>query len=225
MKPRSSVTVVRRSRSGHGRSGLTWSAVTGETPPQSSMPASSRTPKSSDRLGGACRWISGGRITLARAMASRYWSSGQDGTSCMAVPGLGRKFWTITSWTWPCRRWAVVMASRASIRSSRVSPIPTRIPVVNGMASSPAASRVASRRSGALSGAPRWQSSSATRDSSIIPWEGDTVRSDLSSSNDSAPALAWGSSPVSSRTSRAMAARYSMVEPWPWRSSQSAATG
>ena len=48
------------------------------------------------------------------------------------------------------------MASRASNRSSRVSPMPTRIPVVNGMASSPAASRVARRRSGSLSGDPSW---------------------------------------------------------------------
>ena len=47
-----------RSSAGQGRSGLTWSAVIGETPPQSSMPASSSTPKSSDRFGGACRWTS-----------------------------------------------------------------------------------------------------------------------------------------------------------------------
>ncbi len=69
--PCASVTSRSRSRAGQGRSGLTWSAVTGETPPQSSMPASSSTPKSSDRLGGACRWTSGGRIRRARAMASR----------------------------------------------------------------------------------------------------------------------------------------------------------
>ena len=50
-KPCASVTSRRRSSAGHGRSGLTWSAVTGETPPQSSMPASSSTPKSSDRFG------------------------------------------------------------------------------------------------------------------------------------------------------------------------------
>ena len=36
-----------RSRSGHGASGFTWSIVTGETPPQSSMPASRRRGKSS----------------------------------------------------------------------------------------------------------------------------------------------------------------------------------
>ena len=55
------------------------------------MPASSRTPKSSDRLGGACRWTSGGRIRRARAMASRYSGSGQGGARCMAVPVLGQE--------------------------------------------------------------------------------------------------------------------------------------
>ena len=40
---------------GHGRSGLTWSGVTGDTPPQSSMPARSIRPNSSPtRFGGAC---------------------------------------------------------------------------------------------------------------------------------------------------------------------------
>ena len=41
---------------GHGRSGLTWSGVSGETPPQSSTPARSSSPSSveSDRFGGAC---------------------------------------------------------------------------------------------------------------------------------------------------------------------------
>ena len=29
----------------------------------------------------------------------------------IAVPGLGRKFWTMTSWTWPWRRWDAAMAS------------------------------------------------------------------------------------------------------------------
>ena len=204
--PLASVTARRRSRAGQGRSGFTWSAVTGDTPPQSSMPASSSTPKSSDRLGGAWTWISSGRMRRARAMASRYWSWSQGGAACMAVPGLGRKFWTMTSCTWPQRRWDSAMASSASTRSARVSPMPTRMPVVNGMASSPAASRVASRRSGVLSGDPRWQSRSASV-SSIIPCEGAALRSRASSSGYSAPALAWGSSPVFSATSRAAWAR------------------
>jgi hypothetical protein len=46
-RARASVAVASRSISGHGASGLTWSIVTGETPPQSSIPASSRRGKSS----------------------------------------------------------------------------------------------------------------------------------------------------------------------------------
>ena len=84
--------------------------------------------------------------------------------------------------------------------------------MVNGMASSPAASSVPSRLAGTLSGAPRWAGRSPLSDSIIIPCEGDTVRSRARSSCDSAPALACGSRPVSSSTSRHMAARYSTVE-------------
>ena len=53
--PFASVTVRNLSSAGHGRSGFTWSAVTGETPPQSSMPASSKMLKSSLKFGGACK--------------------------------------------------------------------------------------------------------------------------------------------------------------------------
>ena len=48
--------------------------------------------------------------------------------------------------------------------------------MVKGMASSPAASRVASRRAGALSGAPRCAASPSASDSSIIPWLAETAR-------------------------------------------------
>ena len=61
-------------------------------------------------------------------------SCGQGGSRCMPVPGLGRKFWTITSCTWPWRAWLSAMASRARTRSIGSSPMPTRMPVVNGMA-------------------------------------------------------------------------------------------
>ena len=135
-KPAASVAARRRSSAGHGRSGLTWSAVTGETPPQSSMPAASRSPSwSSDRLGGACRCDLG----RAGSRGPGRWRRGtrRAGTAahaCIAVPGFGRKFWTITSCTWPWRRWLAAIASSASMRSARSSPMPTRIPVVNGMA-------------------------------------------------------------------------------------------
>ena len=74
---------------------------------------------------------------------------------------------------------------------------------MNGMPSSPAASRVASRRSGVLSGAPRWQARSGLSDSSIIPCDAATGRSRASSADDRAPALAWGRSPVSASTNPA----------------------
>ena len=97
------------------------------------------------------------------------------------------------------------------MRSSRVSPIPTRRPVVNGIRASPAASRVARRRSGVLSGARWWgppgSPSRAARVSSIIPWDGETARRRSSSARERAPALAWGSSPVSARTAPAAATR------------------
>ncbi len=55
-KPASALSAASLSMFGHGRSGLTWSGVSGETPPQSSTPARSSRPSSveSDRFGGAC---------------------------------------------------------------------------------------------------------------------------------------------------------------------------
>ena len=57
------------------------------------------------------------------------------------------------------------------MRSSSVSPIPTRIPVVNGIFRSPAASIVSSRRAGCLVGEPAWTVSirRSEIDSSINP--------------------------------------------------------
>ena len=58
----------------------------------------------------------------------------------------------MTSCTWPCSSPSASSASSASIRSSRVSPIPMRIPLVNGIRSSPASRIVSRRRAGILSG-------------------------------------------------------------------------
>ena len=80
--PAASVAARRTSSAGQARSGFTWSAVTGETPPQSSMPASSSGARSSERLGGACTWTSGGRTRRATAMAQRSvlgWAGGRLG--------------------------------------------------------------------------------------------------------------------------------------------------
>ncbi len=46
---------------------------------------------------------------------------------------------------WPWRAWTSASASSDATRSSSVSPIPTRIPLVNGICSSPAASIVSRR--------------------------------------------------------------------------------
>ena len=51
---------------------------------------------------------------------------------------------------WPCGACCSASASSDAIRSSSVSPMPTRIPLVNGIFSSPAAAIVSSRRSRVL---------------------------------------------------------------------------
>ena len=93
------------------------------------------------------------------------------------------------------------MARSAASRAGRSSPMPTRMPVVKGMASSPAASSVASRRAGVLvRRAPvrrqtlgeRLEHHALARRHRAQPGQLLAV---------SAPALAWGSRPVSSRTS------------------------
>ncbi len=120
-------------------------------------------------------------------MVQRNSSGSHAGARHIDVPALGRKFWTITSCTWPWRAWAAAMATSASSRSRRVSPMPTRIPVVNGTRARPAASRVARRRAGVLSGAPACgPPGSARRAASvsiIIPCDGDTARRRRSSSS------------------------------------------
>ena len=83
-------------------------------------------------------------------------SSSNDGSGALAmrVSGLALKFWMMTSCRWPCARCRSRSASSASIRSSRVSPMPIRMPEVKGTFALPAASSVASRSAGTLSGAP-----------------------------------------------------------------------
>src|SRR5215216_3211740 len=50
------------------------------------------------------------------------------------------------SWMWSWRSLTAASASREAILSATVSPMPTRMPLVNGMRSSPAASMVSRRR-------------------------------------------------------------------------------
>ncbi len=200
--------------SGQGRSGLTWSGVSGDTPPQSSMPARSSSAHSpeSTRFGGACSRIDGPSTSRAAAIVAANSSSGTSGTARMAVSGLARKFWTMTSWIPPYSRATRRIANSDSARSNRVSPIPTRIPVVNGTASRPASSRTRSRTDGSLSGEP-WcgppgsAHSRAAVVSSIMPMLGAAGLSRCSSCQLSTPGFRCGSSPVSSSTAMAHARR------------------
>ena len=98
-----------------------------------------------------------------------------------------------------------------------VSPIPTSSPVVNGTDSRPASSSTRSRTAGSLSGEPKCAPSVCVNSrvdvvSSIIPIDGATGLSLLSSAQDSTPGFRCGSSPVSSSTSTAIARTYSRVE-------------
>ena len=158
-------------------------------------------------------------------MAQAVISSASPGSpdAAIGVSGLARKFCTMTSWMWPCASCRSRSASSASTRSRVVSPMPIRIPEVNGIRSSPARRIIASRVRGRLSGACSWgppgpQSRSDT-DSSIIPWLADTSRSSASSLRPRIPAFGWGSSPVCSSTAWHIARRYEWVLSWPKRRS------
>ncbi len=97
-----------------------------------------------------------------RHLARRSTADGER-SSGGSPPGCGRS-----------ARAARASASSDSTRSSSVSPMPTRIPLVKGIFSSPAASIVASRFAGCLVGEPAWtvSISRSETDSSIRPWRG-----------------------------------------------------
>ncbi len=156
--PDSAVQRRRSSTSGQGRSGLTWSGVTGETPPQSSTPAASSRgiDWGSDKFGGACTETDGPSSSRVTAMVARYSSSPRSGVLRIAVSSLDRKFWTMHSCTEPYSRATRRIARMLSSRSCASSPMPTRIPVVNGTPTRPASSSTRSRTAGSLSGEPKW---------------------------------------------------------------------
>ena len=135
--------------------------------------------------------------------------------------GCGTKFWRITSWMWPYSRCSSASASSDAIRSSGASPMPTRIPLVNGMRSSPAARIVSRRTAGCLVGDPWCTTRSGTSDSSISPWDAVTSRSRASSSRDAAPMLVCGSMPRSSARSHVQAT-YEMKSSCPYSPSRRA---
>ena len=107
------------------------------------------------------------------------------------------------------------MAKIDSKRSWRVSPIPIKIPVVNGIPNSPANSIVRSLTRGRLLGANScgppgpWSPSLAL--SSISPIDGLYGCSAASSRRLSVPGFAWGNADVSSVTSLHISARYCSV--------------
>ncbi len=116
----------------------------------------------------------------------------------------------MTSWIPPYSRATCRIAKIDSARSASVSPMPIRMPVVNGTALRPASWSTRSLTSGSLSGLPkcgppRSVNSRAAVVSSIIPMDGATGLSRWKSGQLSTPGFRCGSSPVSSSTLIAIA--------------------
>ena len=149
-------------------------------------------------------FIAGPRISRAVAMVRSISKMLGSSSWRMAISSFTRKFWTITSWILPCSSCTSLIAKSESMRSSHVSPMPMRMPVVNAIPCSPAKRIVSSRSSGILPGQLKWASplpcSRSDVVSSISPIETLLSRSDATSSRDMMPGFAWGSSPVSLRT-------------------------
>ena len=101
------------------------------------------------------------------------------------------------------------------MRSSGVSPMPTRMPLVNGIFSSPAARIISSRRSGCLVGEPWWATRSGLIDSSISPCEAVTSRRRSSSSRVQTPMFVCGSMPRSIARSQVQTT-YEVKSSWPY---------
>ena len=174
----------------------------GDTAP-SLTPASRRSPKSSERFGGAGR---GRRAAGSSGRAQLRRDSRRGGRFDVVHrrAGLGRKFWTITSWTWPCAG-----GSRRSPRAPRCGRLGSRRcrrgfrRVGDLQFAGPL--EVSSRRAGTLSGALGGVEI-ATQGLEHHSLARRDRRRSASSSRFIAPVLPWGSRPVSSRTSCAMAA-------------------
>jgi hypothetical protein len=142
------------SRCGQGASGFTWSGVTGDTPPQSLMPAASSCGSAPGlRLGGA--WM-----LIVRA---EHDARDGDGPQQLVEVRLGRAGHARV------RLGAEVLdddfldVAVALVQSrdrstldalARVSPMPIRMPVVNGTRAPRRPPSVASRTAGTLSGEP-----------------------------------------------------------------------
>ena len=99
--------------------------------------------------------------------------------------------------------------------------MPTRMPLVNGMRSSPAARIVSSRAAGCLVGDPWWTTRSGLTDSSISPCDAVTSRRRASSSREHTPTFVCGSIPRSSARSQAQAT-YETKSSWPYSARRAA---
>ena len=84
----------------------------------------------------------------------------------------------------------------------RVSPMPTRMPLVNGIRSASASRIVCSRSAGSLVGEAWCATRSSRSDSSISPCAAVTSRRRARSARGSAPRFVCGSSPRSSARSQ-----------------------
>ncbi len=146
----------------------------------------------------------GPRTSRATATVATSSSSSASGMPRIAVSGLARKFWMISSWMPWWARAIFRSANRDSARSSYVSPMPMRMPEVKGTEERPASSRTRSRTAGSLSGEPKWGPPGSDHSrvavvSSIMPMDGATGLSRWKSVQDSTPGLRCGRRPVSSR--------------------------
>ena len=130
--------------------------------PRARAPACGRaSPRSPMAAAGAARRASRCAAPRRRSRrAPRRSSAGGPRSSGGSPPGGAR-----------ARRAARASARSASTRSSSLSPMPTRIPLVNGILSSPASRIVSSRSSGCLVGEPWCTTRSGFTDSSISPCE------------------------------------------------------
>ncbi len=204
------------STSGHGASGLTWSIVTGETPPQSSIPASSSAAKSSVRFGGACTATSGGRISRAHAIVQSSSSSGGSGALGHPRARLRAEVLDDHLLHVAVPACAAAIARSASSRSvarladpdqdpgrerhARLAGEPQRLEARGRQLVGRAEVRAAAREQ------PLRRSSRAS-----APSTRDTGRSSAKSAAVSTPGFRCGSSDVSSSTARAARSRYSSV--------------
>ena len=163
VKPAPAESPASASICGHGRSGLTWSGrdrrhptpVVDAGPQQQPDLVGARLAIArASRFGGAWIRASGPSTSRATATVAARSANSASGVDRIAVSGLARKFWMITSWMWPYSRPMRRIACRDSARSASVSPMPMRMPVVNGTPTRPASASTRSRTAGSLSGEP-----------------------------------------------------------------------